>query len=214
MKFKYILFDLDGTLLRSGDGIINSVLYSFKKMNIEAEDREELRKFIGPPLIDSYRDFCGLDDENVERAVNFYREYYVDKGLHECSLYEGVEDTLKKLADRGYKLAVASSKPHKFVVEILEDFGIIKYFNYVKGADMDEGKLSKTDIIRLGIINMGCKDLTKALMVGDRNYDINGAKNLHIKSVGAIYGYGTKEELLSAGADYLIDSAEEILDIV
>ena len=213
MKYKYLFFDLDGTLTEPGLGITNSVMYSLMKFGIEENDRESLYRFIGPPLSDSFQKYYGFDEEKAWKAVEYYREYFSVKGLFENSVYEGMEDVLSELKMRGHKLYVATSKPTKYSVQILEKFGLLKYFEYVSGADMDEKNSSKADIIK-NAMNVSGASPDEVLMIGDRHYDIEGAKANNISSAGVLYGYGTGEEHEKAGADYIIEKVSDILNLV
>lgn len=200
MKYKYLFFDLDGTLTEPGLGITNSVIYALNKFGITVEDRNELYKFIGPPLVDSFKDFYGFDDEKAWKAVEYYREYFSVKGLFENSVYDGIPELLQKLKNDGYKLYVATSKPTEYSVRILEKFKLLQYFEYVSGSDMDEKNSSKAMIIKHAL-EVSKADINEVLMIGDRHHDIDGAKANKIASLGVLYGYGDFEELTSAGAD-------------
>ena len=212
--YKIILFDLDGTLSDSEPGIRKGIEYSLSKFGIKLED-EEINKFLGPPIRDSYRDFCGFDEDKCEQAVKYYREYYAEKGLFENTLYPGMRELLCGLKDRGKILMVATSKPQPFTDRILRYFEIDGLFDIIVGASMDGSRDRKADIIRFALSEYGddaLENLSWALMVGDRKYDILGAREVGIDSVGALYGYGSVEELKSAGATYLSETVEGILE--
>ena len=153
-NYRYVLFDLDGTLTESGEGIINSAVYALKKFGIEPE-MGTMTKFLGPPLKDSFRDFYGFDDEKCEQAVKYYREYYTTKGIFENRVYDGVEECLKKLSEAGLHLAVATSKPQVFAVKILEHFHLAQYFDYIGGAELDGSRSVKADVIVHTLKNCG-----------------------------------------------------------
>ena len=209
-----ILFDLDGTLTDPGEGITNSVAYALKKYDIEVSDRSELYKFIGPPLKDSFMRFYSFSEEKAEQAIACYREYFRDIGIFENRVYEGVEDMLKALCDEGKKLVLATSKPEEFAVRILEHFDLKKYFNVVAGASMDSSRSKKGDVIAYAISL--CEDFCKdtAVMIGDREHDVIGAKENSLKSIGVLYGYGDEVELKTAGADYIVSSPQDILKLL
>lgn len=208
----FILFDLDGTITDSGEGIKNAIRYSIKELGLKDQDDEVLNTFIGPPLGDSYKRVFSLNDEEANRAIATYRVYYSDKGKFENIPYDGIEYVLKKLKDDGNHLLVATSKPEVFAIEILKYFDVYKYFDHVAGASLD-GKIShKTDVIRYCLDNYDC-EISKTYMVGDRNYDINGGKHWGLKTIGVSYGFGDRNELEDAGADYVVNSPIEILDI-
>lgn len=214
-----ILFDLDGTLSDSEPGIRSGIEYSLSKFGIELE-REEINKFLGPPIRDSYRNFCHFDEDTCEQAVKYYREYYAEKGLFENTLYPGMRKLLEALRERGKRLLVATSKPQLFTDKILKYFEIYEYFDVVAGASMDGSRDRKADIIRYALSEAGMgkgeelsPDLrASALMIGDRKYDILGAYEVGIDSVGVLYGYGDIDELKTAGATYISDTVEGIME--
>ena len=212
--YKYILFDLDGTLTDPGLGITNSVMYALKKFGIEVEERASLYKFIGPPLLDSFQSFYGFTKEESEKAVKYYREYFKPQGLYENEVYDGIEELLKEIKDSGKKIFVATSKPEEFAVEILKYFDLYQYFNFVGGASMDEKRVKKADVIAYVLKNFGIKDLNEVIMIGDREHDIKGAKQIGIDSVGVLYGYGDYEELEQAGATYIVERPNDVLKII
>ena len=209
--YKYVMFDLDGTLTNSELGITTCVQHALKKFGIEVEDRTLLRPFIGPPLGESFQVFYGLSKEESEQAIVYYRERFSVKGLYENEVYEGVEKTLQMLKDSGKKLIVATSKPEKFTMIILEHFDLLKYFDFVAGATMDGSRGEKADVIRYALEQCGIEDKSEVIMIGDRKFDILGAKENGLKSMGVLYGFGDREELMEAGADYIVESAEDIV---
>ena len=209
--YKTVLFDLDGTLTDPGLGITNSVMYALDKFHIKVEDRATLYKFIGPPLKDSYKKYYHLSDDETDRAVSYYREYFSDKGMFENKLYDGIVDVLKQIKDSGRKVVLATSKPEKFAIEILKHFGIYEFFDFTACATMDEIRSSKVDVIAYALEAGKITDLQSAVMIGDREYDIFGAKEFGLSSIGVLYGYGSREELQNAGATYLAESVEDIL---
>ena len=212
--FDTILFDLDGTLTDPGEGITNSVAYALKKYNIEVSDRSELYKFIGPPLKDSFMKYYGFDEAKAEEAIAYYREYFKDIGIFENKVYEGTEHMLRKLHGNGKRLVLATSKPEEFAIRILEHFGLKKYFAVVAGASMDSSRSKKGDVIAYAISL--CEDFSKdtAVMIGDREHDIIGAKENGLKSIGVLYGYGDENELKTADADYIVSTTEDILKLI
>ncbi|WP_293978706.1 HAD family hydrolase [uncultured Clostridium sp.] len=212
--FQYILFDLDGTLTDSGEGITKAAQYALKHFGIEVEDLNDLRKFVGPPLRDSYKNFYDFDDEKAEIGITKFREYYTDKGIYENKVYDGVEETLKALKDNGKKLIVATSKPEVHAKVVLDHFDLAKYFDFIGGADLEETRVRKSDVIKYSMENVGIDDLSKVIMVGDREHDIIGAKENNIKSIGVLYGYGDVVELTQARADYVVEKPQDIIDIV
>ena len=212
--FEYIFFDLDGTLTDSEPGIVNAALYTLEKYNISVNEKEELRKFIGPPLQDSFSTDYGFNEEEVEEAIATFREYYAEKGIFENEVYPGIKEVLVELKNRGKKLAVATSKPEVFTVRILEHFDLLKYFDYVGAATLDDSKIKKGEIIKEALDTLNITDLTKVVMVGDRKHDIKGASVNGISSVGVMWGYGSIEEFEKHNATYIINEVEELLEIL
>lgn len=212
--YKYVLFDLDGTLTNPEIGITSSVIYALEKFGVKVEDRKELLPFIGPPLTYSFETFYGLSKEDSELAVKYYRERFSVKGLYENEVYDGVEKMLQTLKDRGKILVIATSKPEEFTLKILEHFDLLKYFDYVAGATMDGSRGEKGDVIRYAIEISGIEDKSQAIMIGDRHYDICGAKENGLDSMGVLFGFGDYEELTKAGADYIAESVVDILKYI
>jgi phosphoglycolate phosphatase len=211
--YKNILFDLDGTLTDPGVGITNSVAYALEKFGIVNTDRTELYKFIGPPLQTSFKEFYGFSEHEIAQAVKYYREYYRETGIYENQLYTGIRELLQTLKENQKQIILATSKPEEFSIKILEYFDIEKYFDFVAGATMDGSRGEKADIIRYALEQNNILDLSSAIMVGDRKFDILGAAQNKIDSVGVLFGYGSKEELTDAGANYLAEQPAEILEI-
>ena len=211
MNFQYILLDLDGTLTDPAIGITNSVMYALKKFGIEVNDRSELFKFIGPPLHESFEKYYGFSKMDAKRAVDYYREYYKDKGIFENKVYDGIEDLLKLLNNKKKTILLASSKPEVFARQILKHFNLANYFTFIAGSELDGTRTAKDEVIAYALKNCKIRDLTKAIMIGDREYDIIGAKKIGIKSLGILYGYGDRNELENAGADYILDTVDDII---
>jgi len=212
--YQYVLFDLDGTLTDPGLGITNSIMYALKKFGIIETDRAALYKFIGPPLRESFSRFYGFSEKDSELATAYYREYFKDRGLYENAVYDGVEALLETLHNAGKHIILATSKPEEFAVEILRYFKLGQYFTLIAGATMDTTRNKKSDVIAYAIEKSGIADLSKAVMIGDREHDILGAKENHLSSIGVLYGYGDRAELEAAGADHIVGSPGEILSIV
>lgn len=216
MKFKYILFDLDGTITESGPGIMNSVAYALEKMGYEEKDREKLKRFIGPPLTDSMMKYYGMSEEDAAKAVRYYREYYTEKGIFENSVYDGFDESIKRLKEQGLILAVATSKPEPFARRIAEHFGFTGDYTCVCGATMDEARIRKADVIRyaLNTLEITEEEKHQVLMVGDREHDVLGAKENGLSCMGVLYGYGDRKELEEAGADYIAKTTAEVAEII
>ncbi len=213
-KYDVILFDLDGTLTDPGLGITNSVMHALKKYGIEVSDRTSLYKFIGPPLIDSFEKHFGFSHEEAVKSVDYYREYYKEKGIYENEVYAGIEELLKNLNEKGKKIILATSKPEPFAKEILRHFGIEKHFLFAAGSTMSETRTNKAEVIEYALSECGITDKSAVVMVGDREHDIIGAKKNGIDSIGVLFGYGSREELESAGATYIAETVEAIENIV
>lgn len=212
-KKQYLLFDLDGTLTDSGEGIINSVIYALNSYGIQVEDRKPLEKFIGPPLLDSFMTYYGFDKEKALEAVSRYREYFSVKGLFENRVYPGIPQMLEKLQEQGFVLMVATSKPEEFMRRILDHFDLTRYFAFLVGATMDGTRSRKSDVIGYVLETAGLKDcLDQVTMVGDRKDDILGAKANGIRSIGVLYGFGSREELEAAGADKIAETVQSIIE--
>ncbi len=212
--YQNILFDLDGTLTDPGIGITNSVMYALKKFHIEVEDRATLYRFIGPPLKDSFEKYYGFSKEESELALQYYREYFRPCGLYENKIYDGIKELLIELKSRNKTLLLATSKPEKFAIEILKYFDLYQYFDFVAGATMDSSRVKKKDVILYALQSCNISDLSSAVMIGDREQDILGANEAGLDSIGVLYGYGDEEELKEAGVTYIVESAEEICEII
>lgn len=212
---KILLFDLDGTLTDPKEGITKCVQYALKHFNIE-EELSNLLCFIGPPLIDSFRQFYGFSEEDAKVAVEKYRERFKDIGIFENGVYDGIENMLETCKNMGYKIGLATSKPEEFAIRILDRYGLSVYFDEVTGSTMDGSRNTKTDVIKEAFIRMGITEEIKSLvlMIGDREHDIIGAKNCGIESVGVRFGYAEEGELEAAGADYIAESVDELKELL
>ncbi|MDU5978072.1 MAG: HAD-IA family hydrolase [Finegoldia magna] len=188
---KNILFDLDGTITNSYEGIVNAVKFSLDKINFKY-DETKLISFIGPPLKDSYMEL-GFSETESKARIEDFRDYYFKKGMKEMHLYDGIEDTIKNLHDKGYKIYLATSKVESSAKKILSDNHLLKYFSYVAGATMDQSRVEKEDVIAYLLDKTGIKP-EESIMVGDRHHDIEGAKMNNIRAIAAEYGFGNKEE--------------------
>ncbi len=246
-KYKYLFWDLDGTLTQSEFGIIDSVIYALEKMNIEPESREQLKKFIGPPLYESFKNFYNMTPEDAEEAVRLYREFYTKEGIYRAPLYDGIRETLEELSKQGFRHMVVTSKPADLADIVVTSNGIREYFDAVVGPTRAEKHSDKTFLIEAalklsemgnaadfgGVVTPGevldkaedndgntvtlaadVKNETRqaAVMIGDRHYDINAAVKCGIDSIGVLFGYGSEEELVTAGATYIAKTAEGIIE--
>lgn len=198
--YRAILFDLDGTLTASAEGITKSVQYALHRLGIEEPDLYKLEAFIGPPLLDQFMEAYGMDQATAGQAVGYYRERYTRQGIYENRPYEGIRELLQELKERGYILGVASSKPIVYVRQILEYFQLTSFFTVIEGSQMDGSRVTKGDVIREAIRRLQMEDqLGQVVMVGDRRHDILGAREVGIDCVAVAYGYGSMEELEQAG---------------
>lgn len=213
MKYNAILFDLDGTLSDSFEGITRSVEYALHRMGYNVESRKSLRKFIGPPLKTSFNEFYNMSGDTLNQAISFYRHRYKDLGWKENELYPNTEEMLKKLYDKGYKLFTASSKPKVFVEKILQHFNIDKYFTDIGGADLNDGLQEKDEIIEY-IMKNNNLDHKKTIMIGDRLFDGQGALNNNISFIGVLYGFGDYEELSKYPNLLLAETTTQIADFL
>lgn len=212
--FQYILFDLDGTLTDSAEGITKAVQYALKHFGIDVPNITDLNKFIGPPLKDSYKRFYGFDDDKAHDGLMKFREYYEDKGLFENRVYDGIEEVLKTLKENDKTLIVATSKPEVHAQKILDHFGLAKYFDFIGGADLAETRVKKGDVVKYSLEEAGVNDISKAVMIGDREHDIIGGKENNLKTIGVLYGFGDVIELTQARADYIAKDPKDILEIL
>ena len=211
---KYILFDLDGTVTDPETGITLSVAYALNYFGIEVDDVSSLRKFIGPPLHDSFIDFYGFSKEKAMEAVDKYRERFAVTGIFENEPYDGIHQLLAELKAAGYTLAIASSKPEVFTKRIIEHFELSPYFTEVCGSELDGRRTDKAEVISYALEKLGSPAAENVVMVGDRKHDIIGAKKNGLTSVGVLYGFGDEAELQDAGADYIAATVKEIGSII
>ncbi len=212
--YQHILFDLDGTLTDPGEGITRAVRYALEKCGCRAPEKEALYSFIGPPLMESFERFCGFTGPQAQTAVNYYREYYKDQGIFENVPYPGVAELLRLLQSRGKNLLVATSKPEVFAIRILDHFGLSGHFSFVAGSNLDGSRVKKAEVIEHALALGGIADRKSTLMIGDREHDILGAKTAEIDVLGVLYGYGSREELIRAGAVNLAETVEAIADFI
>lgn len=209
-KKEYILFDLDGTLTDSFLGITQSVQHALRYFGIDVEDLNELRRFIGPPLDQSFQEYYGLSEEDTIIAIKRYRERYSDTGIFENELYEGIRDLLEELVENGKIVLMATSKPENYARRIADFFDITQYFTQICGSEMDGKRQDKAEVIAFALENQGVVEHSHVIMVGDRKHDIIGAQKNKIDSIGVLYGYGGSEELKEAGANYIVENVSEL----
>lgn len=208
--FDYLFFDLDGTLTDPAQGITNSFIHALKYFGIEIPSYEKLCSFIGPPLVDTFKTQFGFSDEEAAEGVKKYREYFAVKGLLENTVYPGIPELLATLKQNGKKLVVATSKPEEYSIKIIEHFGLSQYFENVCGSLMDETRSKKDEVIEYAIERNHITDRSKILMIGDRKHDMLGAKKCGIAACGILFGYGSREELQTNGADMIARTVKDL----
>lgn len=208
-KYSVVFFDLDGTVADSGEGVTNSVVYALDKFGI-TEIPQNTKRFIGPPLAHSFKTFYGFDDEKAELAIKYYREYYKEKGIYECYLYDGIRDLLSGLKKRNYKIVLCTSKPEEYAKIVLEYLEVDKYFDAICGATMDEKTRTTKEEVMSYAMMVAHTSPSTTLMIGDRLFDISSANYFGIDSIGVTFGYGTREELKKAKATFIVASCDEI----
>lgn len=211
--YKVILFDLDGTLTESGEGIMRSAQYALEKIGKPEPELNNLRVFVGPPLIEQFMEYAQIDRATAETAVEYYRERYSVTGIFENALYPGIEEMLSKLKEMGYTLAIASSKPEFYVRQIMDHFGVAQYFAEMGGSEMDGRRTDKAEVIEEVLCRMDMGEhREQVIMIGDKEHDVYGARKAGLECISVSYGYGTKEELTQAAPLKIVNSAEEIVD--
>lgn len=213
-EYDVIIFDLDGTLSDSGEGITKSVQYALEKMGVKEDNLDNLKHFVGPPLKEEIMISYGFTADKATEAVALYRERYIPIGIYETSLYDGVIELLKALKENDKIIAIGTSKPQKMAEEVLKYLNIDSYFDFVMGADLIGGKQSKADVLNALLDVLPIKDKSRMLMVGDTKYDVEGANALAIDCIGVSYGYGDKKDMLDLGAVTVVDKALELLEIL
>lgn len=212
--FDYLFFDLDGTLTDPALGITNSFKYALEYFGRKIPSYETLCTFIGPPLNDTFKNLLNFEDEKIPEAIKKYREYFAEKGLFENSVYPEIPELLSELKQARKKLVVATSKPEDYSVRIIEHFGLTQFFENVCGSLHDTTRTTKDEVISFAIERNNISDKSKILMIGDRKHDILGAKKVGIKSYGVLFGYGSREELETAGADYIAKDISQLRSIL
>ncbi len=210
MEFQTILWDLDGTLTDPAQGLTNSIRYAMEQMGREPWSYDDLLHFIGPPLLDSCRDFLGMNPQEAQEMVRQFRVYFEDKGWRENRLFPHVAELLAQLKAKGATLILATSKPEPFAVRILEHFEIAQYFTVMAGSAMDETRTQKSEVIAYALAQLPHFDPEKTVMIGDRKHDIIGGKAHGLHTIGVLFGYGDRPELETAGADFVAETMAEL----
>lgn len=214
-KYDYVIFDFDGTVTDTGEGILKSLQYSFEANGKPVPDLSDLKKFIGPPIHYSYVTFYDIPEEEVPNYIAKYRERYRKIGIYECYIYDGMKETIETLRQNGIKIGIASSKPVRLIYDVMNHLGITDLFDAVAGTLFDDSNHSgKTDLVLESMEKLGAKDKAKVLMVGDRYFDIDGAAGAGVDSCGVLFGYGNQKEFEEHKATYIVQKAEDIINLV
>lgn len=212
MKYDFLLFDMDGMLVDTREGILKCAAHALSAFGIEVEDLSSLTKFVGPPLSYSFTEFYGLSPEDAKKAVAIYRERYSAKGQYECYVFDGVPEMLQALLKKGYRLCIATSKLESYAKSMLDRLGIGCCFEQVIGATPDEAISTKDEVIEASLVRMGITDRQRALMIGDRKHDVLGAKKCGLDSFGVYMGCAEESEHEAAGATYIANSIQSLQD--
>ena len=213
-KYNIVLFDLDGTVIDSIEGILNSMNYSFRNVGIDEINKENLLPFIGPPIVHTLQQHYGMTEEAANHTMTFYHKYYREKGWKQFSLYDGIEELIKELKRQGKKIGMATNKPKYYAEKIIEYKNLHMFFDYIGGSNFEKGITNKKLVILDCLDKMGVNDKSKVVMIGDRHYDIDGAKEAGIDAIGITYGYGDKNELTKAGAIKVLDTTKNIIEFL
>lgn len=208
-KYKIVIFDMDGTVVDSSPGVTEALIYALKKFGIIINDKTELYKCIGPTLQYSFGTFFGLNEEDTDTAIKLYSEYYEKDGVHKLYVYAGIPELIRKLKENGMTVMLATSKQENYAKQILIEQNIAAYFDVIAGADKSAGRIEKTEIIEYALSQLNA-DASEAVMVGDRKYDVIGAKDVGCDCIGVLYGFGTYEELKNEGAIFVAETAKDV----
>lgn len=210
VDYQTILFDLDGTIINSKIGVTHSVQYALKQFGIGVADLQLLERFIGPMLVHSFQEFYHFSKKDALQAVDYYREYYSEKGVYQNEVYAGIPELLEELKAHNKTLAIATKKPTYYAKIILEDIGLTHYFAEIAGSNMDHTRSTKQEIIAFVLEQIGQKSDVSMVMIGDRKYDIGGAKACGIDGIGVLYGFGSQEELEEEVPIAMVNSVDEL----
>jgi len=209
-----VLFDLDGTLTDPCEGIVNSIAYALQTLNFPPQDPQLLATFIGPPLRDSFANTLGMPQEQIEPAIAAYREYFAQRGIFENRLYDGIPALLQRLQTAGIPMAMATSKPTVYAEKIAAHFGIAQHFDYIAGANLDGTREHKADVIAHALQELAPPPGTPVVMIGDREFDVLGAAAHNLPTIGVLWGYGSREELVAAGAVQIVSTMDELFEFI
>ncbi len=211
--YEYVLFDLDGTITDPREAIREGVCYALENLGYVV-DKDTLDLFIGPPLMESFQGFYDMPKDVAEKAVDLYRIHYRKYGVCKNDLYDGIKEVFIELKKRGKKLILATSKPEVFSIDILKQFDLLKYFDFISGATLTFERTTKSEIIKYALDNMHISNMKKVIMIGDRKYDIEGAREFGIETIAVLYGYGNINEFVEHKAKYIVKYPLDILDII
>ena len=209
-QYKYIFWDMDGTIINSYPGVIESALYALNHFGITEKDPEVLRRFIGPPLRVTFGEVYHMDEMQIEQAVAKYRENYDGRAMFKCEVYPGVAQAMEKFKSAGFQQIIASSKPETMCRLILDRFGLIEKMDDVVGASLDGRIDSKQQVLEEAFRRLGNPDKREVVLIGDTRYDVIGANSVGIDCIGITYGFGTREELIEHGVCKVFDTIEEV----
>lgn len=207
--YQSVFIDVDGTITESGEGCMNAVRYMFDKIGYKEDDEARIRAFVGPPIKSHLIQTYGFSEEYAAKTYAYYREYYLAKGIYESRLYPGIEDALRAIHASGKLLYVATTKPETMALPILKRFGLFELFDDIFAARHEEGIYEKIQVLQNAIRRLGAAPM-HAVMVGDRRHDVLGGRAVGFDTIGVLYGYGDRDELLEASPDYIVDSVSDI----
>lgn len=215
LNFDYAIFDFDGTLADTGEGVFESIQYAVKETGHELLTEKQLHTFIGPPLEASLKRECNIEGEEAQEIVKKYREHYAKIGIFKLRFFDSTVSTLKTLHEAGVKIGVGSSKPEKFIKEILDNCNLTEYFDCISGASLEENHKNKIGIVSTALDRLNVKDKSRALMIGDRCFDVEGAHGCGIECVCVLEGgYGSREEFEEAGAEYTVETLADTVKLI
>ena len=213
-SYDIIAFDLDGTLSDPAKGLLDGFVYAFRKLGIDYGERDSLRRFIGPPLIETWMPEFGFTYDEAERAVILFREYYNIYGWFDNDIYDGIKELLADIKAAGKKIVLTTSKPEDTALDILNLHGIYEYFDFVGGASSHKTRERKSEVIDYVLDSVGCTDRTRVVLIGDRVYDAVGAKESGIDSIGVLWGHGSSEEIASSPFTYTAGTTDDVRNIL
>ena len=213
-NYKYLFWDLDGTIVNTFEGITRSFAYALDSYGIHVDDMNDLRPVIGPPLVDSFVSLYGFSESEAIMAVEKYRERYNHTYVQESSLYDGIKETIQNLSAHGFLNVLATAKPQHFADGLLSHYGLTGSFRYIAGASLDKSRNSKTKVLAHIIDTLGIDDMSEVVMIGDREFDLKGANAFGIDAIGVLYGFGSYDELSSSPHIYLAKDAKDLYNYI